>query len=61
MVELASDSTNIMQHYAVFGTQNRKTMTQRRLQHKAQTWKLVHLERIKLRWNEGHQNIPKIK
>ena len=37
MVELASDCTNIMQHYAVFGTQNRKTMAQRRLPHKAQS------------------------
>ena len=45
MVELASDSTNIMQHYAVFGTHNKMTMTQRKLQHKAQMWKLVHVEK----------------
>ena len=61
MVELASDSTNVMQHYAVFRTQNRKTMTKRKLQHKEQMWKLVHVEKIKLRRNELHQNIAKAK
>ena len=52
IAELAGDSTSNMPRYAVFRTQNRKTMTQHSAQYKVKKRKLAQFGKTKLRWIE---------